>query len=96
MKLSEGVHVIYVDQYGQEHNGLCTAVWGKREFEPVAGDAPAINIVIVDQTEGSRDNYGQQLHRETSVVHASSQPAFGRYWRLPEEARREDVRVPLA
>ena len=46
---------------------------------------PSINVVIVVDDAAMRDNYGRQIERHTSVVHASSQPAHGFYWRLLTE-----------
>lgn len=36
-------------------------------------------------TKKRRDSYGQQLIRESSVVHKGSQPAHGNYWVWPDE-----------
>lgn len=72
-KLAIGECVTFVDRTSQPHAALVTAVWGEN-------DTPSINVVIVDTTEGSRDNYGQQLIRETSVPHETSQNAPGYFW----------------
>lgn len=71
-----GNHVIYVDEYGNEHDALVTAVWTSY------GNPPGLNVVYVSSDENATDQYGRQLaERATSVVHTDNQPAHGRKWR---------------
>ena len=72
-KLEVGSNVVYVDQYGKPHNALVTVVWG----DPTG--QPGCNVVFVSADESKRDQYGSQIERETSVVHATLQSAHGRY-----------------
>jgi hypothetical protein len=84
-ELHEGDVVEYVNEFGQPRTALVTAVWGSNEFdldgEQVWG-VPSINVVWVTPEEGKRDQYGQQIERQTSVVHERNQAAHGRYWRF--------------
>lgn len=43
------------------------------------------NLVWVSTDVKRTDQYGQQLIRESSVVHKGSQPAHGNYWLWPSE-----------
>lgn len=70
-----GDFVIYVDSRGNERDALITAIWGDPD------NNPAINVVVVNESEDQRDNYGRKIERFTSVVYASSQPAHGNYWK---------------
>lgn len=73
-----GDHVIYVDEYGREHNALVTAIWG------IDSPTKSLNLVYVSDDSAKTDQYGRQICRDaTSVVHESSQPAHGRKWREP-------------
>ncbi len=69
-----GQHVIWHDPYGKPFEALVTAVWGP------ADQKPSINVVVVNLEDGQRDDYGQKIKRETSVVHEDNQSAHGRYW----------------
>lgn len=71
-----GDHVIYVDHYGKARDALITAVWGQ------ADQCPAINVVFVTNDEARKDQYGNQIERDSSVVHESNQAAHGNYWKL--------------
>lgn len=71
-----GDAVIYVDEHGQSHNALVTAVWGTPEQED-----PSLNLVVVNPDDTMTDSYGRQIVRQTSQVHQSRQPAHGRYWK---------------
>ena len=76
-----GDAVIYCDPKGKDHNALVQIVWG--------GPTPAINVCFVSDDENRKDNYGRQIMHETSVSAVSYAGAHGRYWRWPEEARRD-------
>lgn len=43
------------------------------------------NLVWVSTDVKRLDQYGQQIIRESSVVHKGSQPAHGNYWLWPDE-----------
>ena len=71
-----GDPVTYVDEYGQEHRALVTAIWG------LSSPTKSLNLVYVSADENATDQYGRQLaERATSVVHESAQAAHGRKWR---------------
>ena len=75
--MKNGDGVVFVDDRGVEHDALLTAIHGE-------GTAtPSVNVVYVLQEKTRHDDYGQQISRETSVVHQSSQLADGMYWRKP-------------
>lgn len=77
--LADGDVVQYVDEHGVEHSALVTTCWGVREYEPeVSG--PAINVAYVSKDPNARDQWGQQMKHDSSVVHRSSQSAPGRFW----------------
>lgn len=84
-----GDAVIYVDQYGLEHFALLTAVWGEIRNQTLVENGverevtiyPSVNLVLVTPNEESKDQYGRQIVRETSVVHTTNQYAHGRYWK---------------
>lgn len=81
-KIQNGDVVQYVDAHGVEHNALVTAAWGQNgvnDYYPEVGML-AINIVYVCQNAGARDQWGQQLIHESSVVHRAQQSAHGKYW----------------
>jgi hypothetical protein len=90
-KLEVGSHVLYTDTHFADHVALVTAIWGSPDWrehclaEPT--NVPCINLVYVSGDSAKDDPYGRQLERATSVVHASSQPAGGSCWRMPEEPR---------
>ena len=65
-----GASVVYVDEYGVEHDALVTNVFS----------ATCVNVVYVSGDETQSDSYGRQIKRETSQVHKSIQTAPGRYW----------------
>ena len=72
-----GDSVRYFDQYGKEHNALVTAVWNGASY---GSSEPGLNLVLVSDNDAETDQYGRQISRQTSVIHAVSQPAHGRYW----------------
>lgn len=73
-----GKPVTFVDQRGQEHAALVTAVWG--DEYPETGQ-PGINVVYVSENVEEQDTYGRQIKRESSIVHQSGQKAPGFFWR---------------
>jgi hypothetical protein len=75
---SVGESVVYVDPVGVSRPALVTAVFG-------SGATASINVVIVSNDAAMRDQYGQQIGRETSIVHKTKQSAHGRYWRHVDE-----------
>jgi hypothetical protein len=75
--LKVGGHVIFHDSVGVPHSALVTAIHGNIMH-------PCINLVFV-RSEEYTDEYGRQIHRESSVVHKSSQEAHGNYYRLENE-----------
>lgn len=86
-KLGNGSHVIYVNEFGVPHEAVVTQDWSYgKEFDPIGGALPSINVVFVTKDEAKTDSYGSQIQRETSVVHRKNQSAHGRYWKLADEA----------
>lgn len=41
---------------------------------------PSVNVVYVSDDAGEHDPYGNQIKRNTSVVHRTQQSAHGMYW----------------
>lgn len=80
--LNIGQHVIYVDPRGRERSALVTAVHAK-EWHQAHGTEVGVNVAFIADEDAQRDDYGRKVHRETSVVHQSVQPASGNYWKLP-------------
>ncbi len=76
-QMKNGDNVVFVDALGIEHDALLTDIQGQGTA------APSVNVVYVKQEKTMRDSYGQQIGRETSVVHQGNQPAQGMYWRKP-------------
>lgn len=65
-----GDHCIYVDPRGNHRAALCTAVHGPN----------CINVVVVNNDEKQRDDYGRKIERATSVVSRQNQEAQGNYY----------------
>ncbi|NIO74768.1 MAG: hypothetical protein GTN69_02480 [Armatimonadetes bacterium] len=92
-KLEVGSQVIYTDKHFVDRVALVTAIWGSPDWRDHCPDAmgqmhvPCINLVYVSGDSAKDDPYGRQLERDTSVVHASSQPAGGSCWRMADEPR---------
>ena len=63
---------------GKEHDALVTADW--YPDSPTDGDK-SINVVYVNKDPEMQDTYGQQILRDSSVVHGDNQSAHGNYWR---------------
>ena len=96
-RLDIGQQVVYHDSRNQPLTALVTAIWGGQPLEQdgsgypeaalVGGkhSVPCINLVMVSPDKDRQDTYGRQIERETSVVHASDQPAHGCYWRFEDE-----------
>lgn len=60
--------------------------WAKQEPPvQVPLNETCCNLVWVSSDAKRTDSYGQQIIRETSVVHKGSQPAHGNYWLWPDE-----------
>jgi hypothetical protein len=73
-----GIHVIFVDPTGREHDALITAVHGTK----------CINLVYVLKDPKQYDNYGRKTSKQyTSVMHSEWQQAHGMYWLFPGEER---------
>ena len=79
--------VIFCDPHGKDHNAIVTAVWctefAKNTTE--ANNPVGLNLVMASDDASAQDQYGRQVHRETSISHASTQRAHGFYWRFPDE-----------
>jgi hypothetical protein len=65
-----GDHITYIDPRGVAHEALTTAIWSET----------CVNLVYVSLDANEKDDYGQQIKRETSVVHKSLQSSPGQYW----------------
>lgn len=79
-----GNHVVYHDERGTAHEALCTTDWGG-----------CINVLYVSGDVSKKDQYGRQIERESSVIHASDSSVHGRYWRWPDEKANE-YKQPVA
>lgn len=90
--------VIFTDAKGVDHNALVTAVFGEVTHDPTPEQfkdnvarpplMPCLNAVWVSSDEKKQDPYGRQIERDhSSIVHATSQPAHGVYWRWPGEPK---------
>jgi len=84
--------VIYTDEHRVDHGpALVTAVHGESYVAtPFGGgeeyDAhPCINLLFVSDDESRYDDYGRQIERYTSIVHAHDQTGGGICWRFPDE-----------
>jgi hypothetical protein len=82
--------VVFTDSEGADRNALVTAVFGEVTHNPLPDGSPhpltmpCLNAVWVSKDEAKQDPYGRQIERDqTSIVHATSQPAHGNYWRWP-------------
>jgi hypothetical protein len=78
-ELKVGDTCIYIDSHRETHQALVTKVWQSM------GGLPGCNVVFVSSDEAKTDPYGQQLERNTSVVHKSVQPAGAFCWCWPDE-----------
>jgi hypothetical protein len=87
-QMKTGTAVVFVDKFGVEHDALVTRSWGQMIPVTVLIDGkeedimqyPSINLVYVTKGDDT-DQYGNQLRRETSIVHALNQAAHGNYWK---------------
>ena len=83
-----GVPITYVDPHGVRRAALVTT-WhcsNNREHWLASGNQETCcNLVWVTSDPRRTDSYGQQLVRESSVVHKGSQPAHGSFWTWPDE-----------
>lgn len=66
-----GAQVKYVDEFGVTHDALLTAIHSPK----------CVNVVYVSKDVNKRDSYGQQVERDSSVIHASAEGrAHGRFF----------------
>lgn len=77
-----GEAVVYVDPVGVKHDGLVT-----NQFGPTCA-----NVLWVSGDESRTDSYGRQVERMSSCSHASVNPAWGNYWRFPDEPGKDTER----
>ena len=84
-QLTEGDKVIYIDEFGREHDALLTAVWGERSHQTLQlrdGEElpkgwasldyviePSVNLIFVSPDKDRKDSYGRQIERRSSSVH---------------------------
>lgn len=80
-----GDAILFVDEFARPRPALVTAVWRENPHYSPTTPAPGVNLVIVSEDPAREDTYGRQITRETSVVHATNQPAHGCYWRRLDE-----------
>jgi hypothetical protein len=71
-------HVTYADPLGNRHVALVTNVWSTDED----GAPMTVNLVYVEPDPATHDQYGNQLHRDTSVVRRNEHSAHGRWFEL--------------
>jgi hypothetical protein len=83
-----GDAVVFVDPTGRSHNALVTQVWGPETYPDDNGVHPSVNLVWVETDPKYKDQYGQQIKHDTSVVHRVNQAAHGMFWWSIEDAAR--------
>lgn len=92
--LKVGDHVIFHDSMGRPYNALVTAIHayndpdenGQVEYNEETGEGPCINVVFVTGNDSMQDQYGRQIHRETSISWGKTYgTAWGFYFRFPDE-----------
>ena len=74
-----GEAVTFRDTHGRAHNALVTCVHGQTPACSTAPE-PAINLLYVSDDSTQTDPYGNQIIRESSVVHKTFQSAHGNFW----------------
>jgi hypothetical protein len=99
-KLEIGMGLVFIDENRKERDALVTAIHGDPEgysyypnedlkalhgSDAMVTDWPCLNFVVVDDSEGSQDQYGRQVVRHTSVVHWRQSSARGFCWRFQDE-----------
>lgn len=98
-ELKIGGTVIFLDENRQESEALVVSIHGDPKGrlnkyeqgenvpdEDTCGQQwPCINLVFVSKRENSRDQYGRQLERHSSVVHHSFNSALGMCYRFRDE-----------
>lgn len=81
-----GKHVVYTDSLGKQRDAVVTEDWSRETAvteQPEQTVCKAMNLAYVDMNEGSRDIYGQQIIRVTSVAHRSAMGGcHGNFWTL--------------
>ena len=82
--LLEGMAVKVVDEVGGIHDGLVTNCWGIREVE-AGKPGPTINVLYVSTDPAKRDQYGEQIERQSSCMHKLNTSAPGRFWYFLDE-----------
>lgn len=90
-RVTVGNAVKVVDEFGVEHDGLVTAVWGDPngavtfEYDDSKPVHCLINVTYVSNDPAKTDCYGRQLERNlTSTCHRSAAGGCpGRYWFQP-------------
>lgn len=94
--VEKGDHVIFVDEFGKEHDALVTCVFSPDprcsdpEYAKSVGMSkpiPAEEILgatclnlVYVAEDDKQDPYGNQIARSSSVVHKSRQTAHGMFW----------------
>jgi hypothetical protein len=73
-----GEVVVFHDAKGNPFNALVTAVWSQL---PIG----CSNLVMVQDDESMKDQYGRQIVRQTSVSHKDNMHVHGYYWRFLDE-----------
>lgn len=73
-----GDPVLFTDPKGRDHHAVCT-----NSFGPIC-----INVAFVSDDQARTDTYGRQIERATSVIHQSTAPAHGYFWRRADEAKK--------
>jgi hypothetical protein len=89
-----GEVVIFTDEHGNDYNALVNAVFGEASHNPGEDGEdgtvfmPCLNAVWISADESKQDMHGRQIERDhSSIVHATSQPAHGVYWRWPGDPK---------
>jgi len=80
-KTHVGNGVVFHDEKGVARDALVTCVHG--------GCTDCINLLYVDPNEGSTDEHGRQIVRQSSVPHKEASGVHGFYWRLMDEKPNE-------
>ena len=83
-----GELVWYVDHHGNQRQAFLTAIHGDASYKEDDDElvwAPSVNVVLVSLDSDKTDSYGRQIERDSSVPHATAQPAMGNYWHYTDE-----------
>jgi len=73
-ELKVGQTITFFDEFRVPHDALVTAWWGPT----------CCNLIYVSKDPKKDDTWGNQIERQSSVIHKSAQ-AFGNFWCWTDE-----------